>query len=135
MLARRMLMFVAILLAVTALTAGLAPPPPRDAGSGPGATSGPPEHTSGSAVVDRTLSADDVRPVTIELEHGDLLRLTVTGSEADAVELQGLAGLRALTPGTPVTFDVLADAPGEYPVVLAQAARTIGTVRVVTAKE
>lgn len=134
MLARRMLMFVAILLAVTALTAGLAPPPPRNVDRSPAAP-GPAGPSTGSDVVERTLDADRSQLYSVAVEQGDLLRLTVTGSEPDAVELQGLAGVRALAPETPVIFDVLVDAPGEYPVVLLQAARTIGTVRVVSRKE
>lgn len=132
--ARRLLMFVAILLALTALTAGLAPPPPTgpDRATRPGA---PAVAATASAVVERRLDADRTRPATIAVEQGELLQLTVTGSEPDGVELQGLGTLRALAPGTPVVFDVLADAPGVYPVVLLQGARTIGTVRVVTAKE
>lgn len=125
-------MFVAILLAVTALTAGLAPPPPRGEVRAPQIGPSP---TAGPAVVERSLDADRRRPSTIALETGDLLRLTVTGSEPDAVELQGLSSLRAIAPETPVIFDVLVQAPGEYPVVLLQAARTIGTVRVVNRRE
>ncbi len=127
-------MFVAILLAVTALTAGLAPPPPGGEVREPPAPIGP-SATTGSAVVERALDADRRRPRTIAVETGDLLRLTVSGSETDAVELQGLAALRALAPETPVIFDVLVDAPGDYPVVLLETERTIGTVRVVDRKE
>lgn len=126
-----MLIFVALMLAITALSASLAPRPPITARTAPPA---PPRATVSSVVLERTLDADRLRPRTITVEHGDLLNLTVTSSDADAVELQGLAGVQAVAPDTPVVFDVLADAPGEYPVVLLQAGRTAGTVRVIPRK-
>jgi hypothetical protein len=130
-LLRRMLTFLALLLVVTALAAGLAPPPrplPPQAGvTAPGTA--PP---GSSVIVARTLDASRTRPRTITVRSGDILSLTVRSDTADAVELQNLGALRAVAPDAPVTFDVLPDEPGEYPVVLVGAGRTVGTVRVVS---
>ncbi|MGI8623253.1 MAG: hypothetical protein ACR2NB_07140 [Solirubrobacteraceae bacterium] len=136
MLARRMLLFVAIVLAVTAVAAGLAPPPPppQDLGNRPSDPAEPRGAGSPSAVVERTINADRPRPRTVVVEVGALLRLTVTSRAADAVQLEGLGTLQAIAPQTPVVFDVLTYAPGEYPVTLSQAGRTVGTVRVIPRK-
>jgi hypothetical protein len=125
-----MLMFLALLLVVTVLASGLAPPPPRVAPeTGPTAT--PTAALGGSVIVQRTLDASRARPRTITVRRGDVLSLTVRSDTADAVELVDLGTLRAVAPDTPVTFDVLPDVAGEYPVVLVGAGRTVGTVRVI----
>jgi hypothetical protein len=130
MIARRLLTFFVLLLVVSALSAGfLAPPRAPDAGSE--ATPEPTPAPTRSAVVERTLHAERA-PRTITVHSGDLLSLTVRAETDDAVELQGLTAIRPVAPETPVTFDVLADAPGTYPVVLIDAARTVGTVRVLS---
>ncbi|MEY2477703.1 MAG: hypothetical protein QOG87_3018 [Actinomycetota bacterium] len=129
MFVRRLLMFFVLLFAVTALTAGLAPPPRKPA-TGPEPSPVPVrERTS---LVEETLDAGRSRPRTITLHVGDLLRLTVRSDAGDAVELQGLGIMRAVGAGTPVTFDVLPGAAGSYPVVLSGEGRTVGTVRVLT---
>jgi hypothetical protein len=129
MFVRRLLLFFVLLLAVTGLTAGLAPPPAKRK---PAPAPSPTPGAARSVVVERTLDADLARPRTVTVHTGDVLSLTVRSDVADAVELQGLATLRAVAPETPVTFDVLPDTPGEYPVVLTGAGRTVGTVRVVS---
>lgn len=133
MLAKRLLMFVIILMVITALSAALAPPPRRAPQTGPGAT--PVPRTAPAAIVERTIDAGRERPSTVTVETGDVLALTVESDEAGAIELRGLAGVRAVAPLTPVVFDVLPDVPGDYPVVMLEDGRTVGTVRVVTREE
>ncbi len=113
---------------VTALSAGLAAPVREPA---PEAAPSPTAATRGS-VVEETLDAAAAKPRTVTVDSGDLLTLTVESDSDDAVELQGLGAVRPVAPETPVVFDVLADEPGEYPVVLLDAGRTVGTVRVVS---
>jgi hypothetical protein len=129
MIARRMLTFFVLLLVVTALSAGvLAPPRPPVRTTGP-----PPAPTATSSpVIARTIDAGRARPRTVTIHSGDLLSLTVRADSDDAVVLEGLGALRPVAPEAPVTFDVLGDAPGAYPVVLVGAGRTVGTVRVLT---
>jgi hypothetical protein len=131
MVARRLLTFLVLLLVITALSAGLVAPPPQKA---PPAASPTPQAAPTEVITER-IDADQPRPRTVTVRSGDLLSLTVTAGTADAVELQGLSTLRALDPEAPVTFDVLADVPGDYPVVLIGAARTVGTVRVLSRRE
>jgi hypothetical protein len=132
MVARRMLTFLVLLLVVTALSAGLLAPPPRT--KSPPAVTPVPERER-TAFVEHEMDAGDRRPSTVTVRSGDLLSLTVSAQSADAVEVEGLSALRAVAPETPVTFDVLADVPGEYPVVLVGEGRTVGTVRVLSRPE
>jgi hypothetical protein len=131
MIARRMLIFFVLLLVVTALSAGLIAPPHAPV-AGPEPT--PAGTAMHSAVITRTIDAARRRPRTISVHSGDLLSLTVRADADDAVELEGLAAVRPIAPETPVTFEILVDAPGEYPVVLIDAARTVGTVRVLSSR-
>lgn len=130
MLARRMLTFVAVLLALTALAAAFAPPPPRNLGS-IGSLNAEPAPVDQSVLIETKLDADTTEKTTITLEQGDELHLEVTGSELDAVELRGLAQIRALAPDALVTFDVIAEEPGTYPVVLTMSNRTIAEIEVI----
>lgn len=134
MLAKRLLLFVVILLVVTTLSAALAPPPRRPAQSGETAPASP-RRTAPAAVVEHTIDAARRKPATVAVEAGDVLSLTVESDEAGAVELQGLAGLRAIAPLAPVVFDVLPAVPGDYPVVMLSDGRTLGTVRVTPREE
>jgi hypothetical protein len=131
MLARRMLTFVAVLLALTALAAAFAPPPPRDLSGIGSLAPGSPPGADTSDVVDSHLDADRKQKTTITLEQGDRLHLEVSGTELDAVELRGLGPVRPLAPDAFAVFDVLADEPGSYPIVLTISGRTIGTIEVI----
>jgi hypothetical protein len=135
MLARRMLLFAVVLLMVTAISAALAPPPRTGAPAPASPTASP---AADGTVVERTIDADRTRPQTVVVQAGDILTLTIEAQTMDAVELQGLAALRAIDPDTPVVFDVLPEEAGDYPVLLHGGdgvARTIGTVRVVSPQE
>lgn len=138
MLARRLLLFALVLLVVTALSSALAPPP-RDASPPPRSETGTEAAIADpGTVVERTVDAARPAPERVVVQEGDVLALTVANDdEAGSVELQGLAGLRAIAPGTPVVFDVLAASPGDYPVVFrgVRDERTVATVRVVRGSE
>jgi hypothetical protein len=123
-----MLVFVAILMGLTALAAGLAAPTRHGA---PTTTEplviaapsrpAPPE-------VERTIGV--TAPQTVAVGEGALLRLTVVGDLLDTVEIPGLGQLAAIAPDTPAVFDVFADQRGSYPVRLVSTGRQIGLVRV-----
>lgn len=136
MAARRMLLIVAVLMGVTALSAGLAAPPERRGEAPePTATAAPGGRDGGVTVVERTLPGRGGDPRTVAIEQGDILRLTVEAEEADSVELVGLDRIAAVAPGTPAMFDVLADRPGLYPVELLEAGDRLGAVRVTPDRE
>ncbi len=132
MVLRRMLLIVAILMGITALTAGLSapprPPPPPPPGASPRPAGGAP------AAVRRTLDAGG-RARTVAVEEGDHVVLTVRSDLTDTVEVVGLDRLAPVAPGLPATFDILADRPGLYPVVLTADGGRLGALRVSPASE
>lgn len=132
MLARRLLMFAAILLVVTTISAALAPPPRLDERS-PRIAEGDPLSTGPAREVARTIDAAQSEPATVKVAPGDVLSLTVRADESAAVQLEGLASIRPVSPTTDAVFDVRPTRPGDYPVVLLDAEqRTVGTVRVIS---
>src|SRR3954464_8554925 len=128
MLARRMLTFVAVILALTALAAAFAPPPPRTLDTPPPPTPSVNPADEPASFVDTKLDTDGKEKTTITLEQGDRLHLDVTGSTLDAVELRGLGPVRAVAPDALTEFDVIAENVGSYPIVLTISGRTIGTI-------
>ena len=134
MLARRLLLFVAILMGVTALTAGLARPPQGgDAVPTPEPSAAP---ASPVTEVQRTLDASgDAKARTVAVNEGDLVTLTVRDDALDVVVLQGLDLTQPVAPDTPAVFNLLADRPGDYPLLLVDDGRDIGTLRVTPAQE
>jgi hypothetical protein len=131
MLARRLLLLVAIMMGITALAAGLtAPPVERRQAQPPPPSLGEARPPAAPPVV-RTLDAD--APRTITVAEGDELRLTVHADDLDVVELSGLDRIQAVSPQTPAIFDVLADEPGSDPVLLRQSGGRAGTLEVTPA--
>lgn len=132
-LARRLLVFVAILMGLTALAAGLAAPPrtvPRGGVEEP--ILGTPVKPA-SPAVEQTLELRE--PHTIAVNEGDELRLTVQGDVLDSVELVGLGLIEPVAPDTPAVFDVLADRPGSYPIRLVDSGEHVGRLRVTPGQE
>jgi hypothetical protein len=75
-------------------------------------------------------AAPEAEPQTIEAEVGDRVQLTVDGAaEIDSVALGDLS-MKDIEPGVPARFEVLADTPGAYPVVLVNEDRRIGTLEI-----
>ena len=122
MLARRLLIALALLMAITALAAGLAPreSPLRET---PAPTS-PALSQAAAEPVEKTLDAqaDDQ---TVEARVGQIVRITVNSDELDSVSLDDI-GTETADPESPAIFEVLADVPGTYPIELLQAERQIG---------
>ena len=65
---------------------------------------------------------------TVEAEIGDRVQITVEGADADSVALGDLA-MEDVEAGFPARFELLADTPGTYPLVLVNENRRIGTWR------
>ena len=126
MLARRLMVLVLVLTGVTLVAALLAPPPREPAAPQTGGAEAPAEIAE---PVEITLdTAEGQRDA--EVSEGDIVHLIVRSSRNDSVELRGLDLIRTVAPDTPAEFDVLADAPGDYPIVLLDAAETVGNLRV-----
>jgi plastocyanin len=78
--------------------------------------------------VSETLSAaPGTRPQTVQAEIGDTVEIIVEGSEPDTVALGDLSA-EGVEPGYPARFELLADTPGTYPLILTNAGRQIGTL-------
>jgi hypothetical protein len=133
MLARRLLVLAAVLLALGAVAASLAP---RDL-RGPQATTTvrtiPPAAAAPSVQgrdVNLAVDTSAPRPQTVSARVGDHVRLTVTASRPDAVSIPALGQSQPVDPYTPAMFDLLPDLPGSFPVTLQQSGRRVATLRI-----
>jgi hypothetical protein len=80
--------------------------------------------------VSETLSADsDGEPQTVEAEIGDKVEIVVEGSVIDSVALGDLS-MEDVEADVPARFELLADTPGTYPLVLVNEDRRIGTLEI-----
>ena len=125
MLVRRLLIALAVLIALTALAAGVDPEPRDDGDPAPQSSAFP---AGAGKEVERTISTSAKgadRRVTARI--GELVRLTVEGTEVDSVELGDLE-VAPLDPESPAIFELLAEEEGSYPIRLLDANRTIGTL-------
>jgi hypothetical protein len=66
---------------------------------------------------------------TVDAEIGDRVEITVAGGGADSVALGDLA-VETVDADSPARFELLADTPGRYPIVLVDENRTLGTLEV-----
>ena len=126
MLARRLLIALALLMVITALAAGLAPreSPLRET---PSPTS-PAASQAAAEPVEATLDAQS-EGQRVEAKVGQIVRIVVNTDELDSVSLGDL-GTETADPESPARFEVLADVPGTYPIDLLQADRQIGELEV-----
>ena len=135
MLGRRLLVLMAVLLGLTALATALAPRPAVVPQRGSATASPSPEPSASSPVpgasqvVTKTVNANmGARRALVRARAGDTIRLAVRGDLLDAVELQGLDEIEPVEPGSPARFEFLADAPGEYAILLQGAGRPVGVL-------
>jgi hypothetical protein len=127
MVARRLLIVLAVLLGLTALAAGVAPRQPVD--SDPGANAPPvtpPERASGR--VQRTLDAAATGQHVVA-RVGQTVVLTVRSQELSTVSLDDV-GVRTAEADSPARFELLADVPGTYPIELLESEQRIGTLEI-----
>jgi hypothetical protein len=126
MLARRLLIALAVLMAITALAAGLAP---REDAPGEGdQTATPVASSPAPEPVEKVLDAGS-EGQRVEAEVGQLVRITVRSDELDTVSLEEV-GIETTEPDSPAIFELLADVPGSYGIDLLQAGRRIGTLEI-----
>src|SRR5690242_10250947 len=130
MLVRRLLLLLAVLIALTVLAGSIAPVPGPLRQPGTTSTAAPEatarRETGAPADVRATLSAAPRSPARrITARVGAHVVITVRGSAIDSVAL-GELDVKPLEPGVPARFDFLADQAGSYPLVLVDAGRRIG---------
>jgi hypothetical protein len=132
MLVRRLLLLLAVLIALTALAGSIAPVPGPAPQPGVTPTASPPatrgEEAGAPADVRAALSAAPHSPARrITARVGAHVVITVRGPAIDSVAL-GELEVKPVEPGLPARFDFLADQAGSYPLVLLDAGRRIGTL-------
>ncbi len=152
MLARRLLIFVAVLMGVAALTAAVAPRPPRVPTpppvdqraeptptvadeAGPAAAASPEPDVPGEPPL-RRLAADTTRQ-RIEVAAGDRVRLSVSSRTSAIVQIGDEGPLEPVDPDAPARFDLLYEHPINIPILVRAPdaeTRTIGELRVVRAR-
>jgi hypothetical protein len=126
MVARRLLIALAVLMALTALAASLAPrdTPPRE-DDAPAAAAPP---APAREPVQATLDADGEGQRVVARVGQDVV-IVVRSKELDTVSLAEV-GSEPTEPDSPARFELLADVPGSYPIELLEAGRQIGVLEI-----
>jgi hypothetical protein len=130
---RRMTLVVLALVGVMVLVVTISPPDRgvrTPSGSAPSATAAPSLSDPDAFDVTETLSAvPGAEEKTIKAELGDFVEIVVEGDEPASVELSGLR-TEPVEAGFPARFEMLAETPGTYPLVVVDERRTIGTLEI-----
>lgn len=127
MLARRLLIALAVLMALTALAAGIAPRDNALRGDEQAAT----PTVSGSpapAPVEQVLDAQS-EGQRVQAKVGQLVRITVRSDELATVSLENI-GIETADTDSPAIFELLADVPGSYGIDVIDPDRRIGTLEI-----
>jgi hypothetical protein len=126
--ARRVLILIAVLLGVSALAAGLAPPPERTRSPVEGVVPSPTAADEADPDIQVVSAAEENQ--SIEAEAGRRLRIEVTSDRYGSVQLGADGPIESVQPGSPAHFDLLPDRPGEQDLVFLEPRRVIATVTI-----
>ena len=128
MVARRLLIVLAVLLGLTALAAGVAPRErlTTDSGDEPVAVAPTAEPESGH--VQKTLDAG-ASGQRVAAHIGETVTLTVRSDTLEAISLAEY-GTQTAEPDSPAHFELLADVPGSYSIDALESERQIGTLEI-----
>jgi hypothetical protein len=130
MAARRLVIVLVVLLAISTFAALLVPPQGTDEG----------EDTIGSTptntdqglprgkLVTASIDADAQRPRDVRLELGDQLSLRVISRTPDQVEIQGFGQIDDVERDAPARFNLIADRTGRFDVRLLNRRETVGRI-------
>jgi hypothetical protein len=128
MLGRRFLLLVAVLMGLTALAASIAPREPlvRERGSAtPTPTPTAAAEANAVRTIEKTISAD-AGHARVVVNADQLLRLTVDATDVDTVSV--MDNFEPVEADSPAIFELFPDKPGEYPIMLDDADRRVGTL-------
>jgi hypothetical protein len=135
MAARRLVIVLLVMLAISTLAAALVPAPRRgeDAGTnrtetGRTSRSKEEERIPRGKLVQRSIDAAAKRPARLRVVVGDQLALLVRSPRADQVEIRTFGLIEPVSPDAPARLDVLVDRAGRFRVLLGEADRTVGTI-------
>ena len=132
MLARRLLILLAVVMGFTALAAGLSPRQPAVERDG-GATPAPSLREPPAEPLERTIQASG-HDQRIVVRTGQVVHIVVEADALDTVSLEDF-GDEPVEPEAPARFELLADVPGTYAISLLEAGREIGTLEIREAEE
>ena len=133
-----MTLIVLVLLGLLVLVVTVSPPE-RGGGKSPRNTSATAPQVAAKApltnpdafdVSAKLSAAPGAAPKTVEAELGDRVQLIVDGGKLIDTVAVGDLSMEGLEPGVPAQFEILADTPGAYPLVLLDEDRRIGTLEV-----
>jgi hypothetical protein len=80
-------------------------------------------------VTERLSAVPGAQARSVQAELGDRVEIVVEGERPDAVQL-GEFATQAVEAGDPARFELLAETPGAYPLVLVNENRRIGTLEI-----
>jgi hypothetical protein len=131
---RRMTLIVLVLLGLMVVVVTVAPPDQTvrnraSATVAPSPLAAPLTDPDAFDVSAKLSAAAGAAAKTVEAEVGDRVEITVEGSGPDSVALGDL-GVDSVEAGSPARFELLADTPGTYPLVLLNEERRIGTLEI-----
>ena len=127
MLARRLLIVLAVLLGMVALAAGVAPRQHVAPDDGASSVAVSPA-TTASGRVQRTLDASATGQRVVA-HVGQSVVLVVRSSTLDTISVGDL-GVETTEPDSPARFELIADTPGTYAIEGLQSGRRVGTLEV-----
>jgi hypothetical protein len=123
-MARQLMMWAAVLLAIGVVAAALAPPP--DEPSAPVFPApAPPGVTRG-----QTIEAKLPSSTPVDARVGDVVRLHVASAQPDRVQVSGLGVTAPVGPGSEGLVELVTDQPGRWTVRLDPAGTPIGVLEV-----
>ena len=139
MAARRLLILLLAVLAISTLAAALIGPQPSRQSPPAPTTAGDPARGQqardrSGRLIDETVQAGHRRAETIRLRSGDQLELTVRSRVAGQVEIPRLGLLEDVGPDDPAHLSLLPGELGNFPVRLVGSGQTIATVVVSAAR-
>jgi hypothetical protein len=131
---RRMTLMVLALVGLMVLVVTVSPPdrPRRGAETPtppPASSSKPLSDPNAFDVSAKLTTKAGAKLKTVEAVLGDRVQITVDGSEPDSVAL-GELRTEQVEQGLPARFEMLAETPGTYPLVLLNDERQIGTLKI-----
>jgi hypothetical protein len=128
MVARRLLIVLAVLLGLTALAAGVAPRERLSGDSGSATATPAPTRSAASGRVQKTLDAGAMGQRVVA-RVGQTVVLTVRSHTLETVSL-GEIGVHTAEPGSPARFELLADVPGTYALDALESEHQIGVLEI-----
>lgn len=128
MAARRLLIVLGVLFAISIAAAAIAPKRPitRSTTSSTITTTAVVDPSASGGEVSERLLASPSSPPTVRAEVGDQLRLSVAAGEPLEIEISAFGLIANAAPAAPALFDVLLRDPGPVAITDASTGRIVG---------